>query len=130
MKFNKLIFFLFISTFHFYSTAQNQNAGSLQFPYQGTYNLQTAQGSTSRDFNQVAIGSNTFSLQMNGTPVRSYRIISEFKGGFRVERVLPNGQAATAELEAFNVRIFSATEDEYFVAIVYPQGSEELRLVK
>ena len=132
MKFNKLMLFLFISAFHFYSTAQDQNSASntLQFPFLGTYSLQAEPGDHSRNFNQVAIGSNTFVLQMNGTQLAAYKIISEFKGGFRVEEFFPNGQAASGELTAFNVRIFSASENEYSVEIIYAQGSEKIHLVK
>jgi hypothetical protein len=67
---------------------------------------------------------------MNNQIVRSYKAISEIKGGFSIEQFYLDNQSSNQDIEKFNVQITDITENECFFTISYPQGSETIHLIR
>lgn len=126
MKFNKWIALFLLAFLHFNSNAQTDKT----FPVSGVFQLQDETGSRPKDFNKVSIESNTFSLWKDNQRMRSYKIVAETKGGFKVEQFFLENETPAAEAEKFNIRINEITANECAVVIIYPQGSEKIHLVR
>jgi len=121
----KIVFYLSLLTFYLLSAATTNAQEASGFPVTGVYKL-VAGTDSGKDFNEVDIRSNTFSLNLNGREVRSYQIVSEIKGGFSVEQIVHDD----ARQEKFNVTIDEINESECFVTIHYAGNSEKIRLKK
>jgi hypothetical protein len=108
-------------------SAQNDN--NITFPVTGNFSFDPQVGQV-KDFNKVSIENNVFHLKMNNQIVRSYKAISEIKGGFSIEQFYLDNQSSNQDIEKFNVQITDITENECFFTISYPQGSETIHLIR
>ncbi len=127
MKSFKYIFFIMFSVLCLNVSAQNDN--NITFPVTGNFSFDPQVGQV-KDFNKVAIENNVFHLKMNNQIVRSYKAISEIKGGFSIEQFYLDNQSSNQDIEKFNVQITDITENECFFTISYPQGSETIHLIR
>ncbi len=127
MKNFKIISFIFFSLLCLHVSAQSDN--NITFPVTGSFTFEPQVGQV-KNFNKVVIENNVFHLKMDDQMVRSYRAISEIKGGFSVEQFFNETQTASQNIEKFNVQITNITESECFFTISYPQGSEKIHLIK
>lgn len=126
MRFNKCIVLLLLVFLQFNSSAQEVKT----FPVSGVFQLQNETGSRPKDFNKVNIESGTFSLWKDNQRMRSYKIVGQTKGGFKVEQFFNENETPAPEPEKFNVRIDEITENRCAVVIIYPQGSEKIHLIR
>lgn len=127
MKSFKYIFFIMFSVLCLNVSAQNDN--NITFPVTGNFSFDPQVGQV-KDFNKVSIENNVFHLKMNNQIVRSYKAISEIKGGFSIEQFYLDNQSSNQDIEKFNVQITDITENECFFTISYPQGSETIHLIR
>jgi len=127
MKSFKYIFFILFSFLCLNVSAQNDN--NITFPVTGNFSFDPQVGQV-KDFNKVSIENNVFHLKMNNQIVRSYKAISEIKGGFSIEQFYLDNQSSNQDIEKFNVQITDITENECFFTISYPQGSETIHLIR
>ncbi len=127
MNRTKYIFFLLFSMFCMNVSAQNES--TITFPVTGVFSFEPQVGQI-KDFNKVVIESSVFYLKMNEQVVRSYKAVSEIKGGFSIEQFYLENQTPNQAIERFNVQITDITENECFFTISYPQGSERIHLIR
>ena len=127
MKSFKYIFFILFSAVCLNASAQDNN--NITFPVTGNFSFDPHVGQV-KDFNKVVIENNVFHLKMNNQIVRSYKAISEIKGGFSIEQFYLDHQSSNQVIEKFNVQITNITENECFFTISYPQGSEKIHLIR
>ncbi len=127
MKSFKYIFFILFSVLCLNVSAQNDN--DITFPVTGNFSFDPQVGQV-KNFNKVVIENNVFHLKMDDQIVRSYKAVSEIKGGFSVEQFYLETQSPSQDIEKFNVQITNITENECFFTISYPQGSEKIHLIR
>ena len=127
MKSFKYIFFILFSVLCLNVSAQNDN--DITFPVTGNFSFDPQVGQV-KNFNKVVIENNVFHLKMDDQIVRSYKAVSEIKGGFSVEQFYLETQSLSQDIEKFNVQITNITENECFFTISYPQGSEKIHLIR
>jgi hypothetical protein len=127
MKSFKYIFFILFSVLCLNVSAQNDN--NITFPVTGNFSFDPQVGQV-KNFNKVVIENNVFHLKMDDQIVRSYKAVSEIKGGFSVEQFYLETQSPSQDIEKFNVQITNITENECFFTISYPQGSEKIHLIR
>ncbi len=121
MKFNKWILLLLLNLAVF-----NVSAQDVSFPISGTFTVQNEAGDREKDFNEVQIDENTFSLWMGEQLIRSYHIVSEIKGGYAVEQTV----VGNVYKETFNVTIDQLSAGDCYFTVHYEEGSETIHLHK
>ncbi len=129
MKITKRIFFILLTILFSNVNLNAQVQDNPVFPVTGNFTFDPQVGQQ-KDFNKVVIESNVFHLKMNDEIVRSYKVISEIKGGFSVEQYYLENKSPSQNIEKFNVMISEITENECFFSVIYPQGSEKIHLIK